>query len=487
MPEAPAAAAAQELLLYGGKRVDAVAGGRRDVLDPATNDVLARVAEAGPEDVDRAVRAAAAAFAVWRRAVPRDRARVLFRAADLIRRDADALALLESRNAGKPLASAKGEILSGADTFEFYAGAVTKFGGATIPVSAPGACLTFREPIGVCALVVPWNFPFAIACWKVAPALAMGNTAVLKPASDTPLTALRLGELLLEAGLPEGALAVVPGPGETAGTALVTHPFVRKVSFTGSTEVGKRVMRLAADGIKRVSLELGGKSACIVFADADIPACIPSAIWSALDNAGQDCCARSRFLVEEKVYDRVVADLMSAVAKVRVGSPLDPGTEMGPLITPSHRDRVRGYVSLGETEGATRVVGGEPPADASLSKGNYLAPVVFAGVSSGMRIAQEEIFGPVISVIRVKDEEEAVRVANDSRYGLSGSIFTRDLGRALRVARAIDTGVLSVNSSRSVFVEAPFGGVKESGLGRELGVEALAAYSELKTVFLSAE
>ncbi|HKC25663.1 MAG TPA: aldehyde dehydrogenase family protein [Thermoanaerobaculia bacterium] len=482
-----AAAVARELLLYGGRRVDSASGGSSDVLDPATNETIARVAEAGAEDVDRAVRAAAAAFAVWRRATPKDRARVLFRAADLIRRDADALALMESRNAGKPLASAKGEVLSGADTLEFYAGAVTKFGGATIPVSAPGACLTFREPIGVCALIVPWNFPFAIACWKVAPALAMGNAAVLKPASSTPLTALRLGELLLEAGLPEGALAVLPGPGETAGTALVTHPLVRKISFTGSTEVGKRVMRLAADGIKRVSLELGGKSACLVFADADIPAFLPSAMWSALDNAGQDCCARSRFLVEESVYDRVAADLASAVSKVRVGNPLDPATEMGPVITRAHRDRVKGYVALGESEGAARLVGGEAPADALLSKGNYVAPAVFAGVSSGMRIAQEEIFGPVISVIRVKDEEEAVRVGNDSRYGLSGSIFTRDLGRALRVARAIETGVLSVNSSRSVFVEAPFGGVKESGLGRELGMEALAAYSELKTVFLSGE
>jgi len=309
--EAPAVRA-QELLLYGGGRVDAADGARANVLDPATNEVLARVAQAGPEDVDLAVAASVGAFRVWRRVSPRDRARVLFRTAELIRRDADALALTESRNAGKPLASARGEILSGADTFEFYAGAITKFGGSTLPVSAPGTCLTLREPVGVCALIVPWNFPFAIACWKAAPALAMGNAAVLKPASDTPLSALRLGELLLEAGLPEGALAVLPGPGEGAGQALVAHPSVRKVSFTGSTEVGKRVMRLAADGIKRVSLELGGKSACLVFADADLEECLPSALWSALDNAGQDCCARSRFIVEESIYERVVEGLAAA-------------------------------------------------------------------------------------------------------------------------------------------------------------------------------
>ena len=475
-------------LLVSGERREGTAGQRRLVFDPATGEAIASVAQATPEDVDRAAQLADAAYRRdWKRRTPKERAAVLFRLAALIRENADELAELESRNVGKPIAAARGEVLLGADCFEYYAGAATKFGGATIPVSAPGTCLTFREPLGVCGLIVPWNFPFAIATWKIAPALAMGNTAIVKPASDTPLSALRLGELALEAGVPPGALQVLPGPGETVGAALVAHPLVRKISFTGSTEAGKSVMRLAADGIKRVSLELGGKSACLIFADADLPACLASALWSVFDNAGQDCCARSRFLVERSIYDRVVEDLAGKTAAIRVGNPLVPETQMGPLITPAHREKVRGWLSVGEREGARRVTGGEIPDDPALAKGSFLTPAVLADVDNDMQVAREEIFGPVVSVIPFRDEEEAVQLANASRYGLSGSLFTRDLGRALRVARAIETGVLSVNSSRSVFLEAPFGGVKESGLGRELSLAALEHYTETKSVFFSEE
>jgi acyl-CoA reductase-like NAD-dependent aldehyde dehydrogenase len=458
-------------------------GGEAAIYDPATGDEIAAVSRASSEDVDRAVRVARQRFdeGVWRKATVRRRRDVLRGIADLIRRDHERLAALESSNAGKPIAAARGEIEAVATTFDFYSGAVDKFHGQTIPGNANGTLMTFREPIGVCGAITPWNFPMLILSWKTAPALAMGNSIVVKPAEVTPLTTLALAELALEAGLPPGVFNVVTGQGSEAGEALVRHPLVSKISFTGSTEVGAGVMAAAAPDIKRVSLELGGKSASVVFADADLDACVESSIFAVYDNAGQDCCARSRLLVEEPVYEEFLSRFAKRAASLVVGDTADESTEMGPLITPAQRDSVESYVQIGVDEGAKLVCGGERVG----TVGNFLSPAVFSGAESDMRIVQEEIFGPVVAVSVFDGEEEAIELANDSRYGLSGSIWTRDIGRALRVARAVETGMLSINSSSSVHIEAPFGGVKASGVGREQGMTALEHYSEYKSVFIA--
>ncbi len=476
-----------EGLAIDGRRVPGSEGEESIICNPANGETIARVAQATTEDADRAVRVAHARFTegAWNKMNSRQGGQLLQRIANLIRERQEMLAHIESRNGGKPIVAARGEIGAVANTFEYYAGAVNKFHGQTIPVAANGTSVTFREPLGVCILIVPWNFPLLIAGWKIAPALAMGNTVVVKPASATPLSALALADLALEAGLPEGVLNVLPGPGNLAGAALVAHPLVRKISFTGSTQVGAGVMRLAADGIKRVSLELGGKSANIIFADTNLDTCVESSIFAVYDNAGQDCCSRSRVLVQRPIFDEFVERFTNRVRTLKVGDPADESTEMGPLITKQHRDSVCRYIEIGDGEGARRLIGGEPPQSGPLAQGNYLAPAVYTHVNSRMRIMQEEIFGPVVCIMPFDTEEEAVRIANDSQYGLSGSLWTRDIGRALRVSRAVQTGMLSINSSSSVHIEAPFGGMKQSGIGREQGMAALEYYSELKSVFIA--
>jgi acyl-CoA reductase-like NAD-dependent aldehyde dehydrogenase len=443
------------------------------VLNPATEEPIAKVPGATVEDADRAVEAARRAFPAWRAVTPADRARVLRRLAALVEEHGEELAQLESRNAGKPITDARGEVGMVAEVFYFYAGAVDKHHGETIPV-AGGVDLTFREPLGVVGLIVPWNFPLAIASWKVGPALACGNTIVLKPAELTPLTALRLGELALEAGIPEGVLNVVPGSGSVVGKRLVDHPDVAKIGFTGSTEVGRSVMEGAAATIKRVTLELGGKSANVVFADADLEAAAASAPSAVFGNAGQDCCARSRILVERGAYDRFVELLVGATRQLRVGDPADDATEMGPLISAEQREKVSSYVD------GNVVFHGNVPGDRG-----FWFPCTLVEASNDDRVAREEVFGPVAALIPFEDEDDAIRIANDTPYGLSGSIWTQDVGRALRVARAVETGVLSVNSNTSVRVSTPFGGFKQSGFGRELGMHAMEGYSEVKNVYVA--
>jgi acyl-CoA reductase-like NAD-dependent aldehyde dehydrogenase len=444
------------------------------VVEPATEQVMSELPKAGVEEADAAIARAREAFPAWRRVAPGERAALMRALAAAVRDRLDELATLESRNVGKPISDARGEVGMVADVFDYYAGAPERLLGDTIPV-AGGVDFTFREPLGVVGLITPWNFPIAIASWKLGPALAAGNTVVLKPAELTPLTAVELERIAVEAGVPEGVLNVVVGSGRVVGERIVEHPDVAKVAFTGSTAVGRRIAARAAETVKRVTLELGGKSANVIFADADLEQAAAAAPMAVFGNAGQDCCARSRILVERSAVDSFMAALEEAVEAIRVGDPLDDATEMGPLISDDQRSTVSSYVG-GDAPVAIRGSAPEGP-------GYWFPPTVLCPVSNDDRAAREEIFGPVACVIPFRDEEEAVRLANDTIYGLSGSIWTRDGAKALRVARAIETGVISINSNTSVRVSTPFGGFKQSGTGRELGPHALEHYTELKNVY----
>jgi acyl-CoA reductase-like NAD-dependent aldehyde dehydrogenase len=449
-----------------------------EVLNPATEEVVESLEPATEDDADTAIARARDAFPAWRDVQPGDRSRLLRRLADALDAEQENLAQLESKNTGKPIGDSRGEMAMVAETFHYYAGMPERLLGDTIPVSG-GVDVTFREPLGVVGLIVPWNFPLTIASWKMAPALAAGNTLVLKPAELTPLSAMEFERIALEVGIPEGVVNVVVGPGSKVGKRLVEHPDVAKVAFTGSTEVGKGIMAGAAGTIKRVTLELGGKSANVVFADADLQKAAASAPIAVFGNAGQDCCARSRILVEKGAFDEFLSLMQPVVEGFRVGDPLDEETEMGPLISADHRERVAAYVP----EDAPVAIRGEAPE----GSGFWFPPTVLAPLSNGDRAAREEIFGPVVAVIPFQDEEDAVRQANDTVYGLSGSIWTENGARALRVSRRMETGVISVNSNTSVRVATPFGGFKQSGVGRELGPHALDYYTEVKNVYLATE
>ena len=455
---------------------------RQRLVNPANDEPFAELSVGDVNEVKLGVEGAHRAFQqTWRGTTPGKRTEILFNIAKEIRANAERLARAEMTNIGKPIADARDEIALGARVFEYYAGAVTKFFGHTIPVSRGGLDFTLREPLGVVAAIVPWNFPFPIACWKVAPALAAGNSVVLKPASLSPLTALMLGEIATAGGLPPGVLQVVTGSGSKMGDALVTHPLVRKISFTGSTGVGSRIMELAAKGIKRISLELGGKSPNIVFADADLDQAAVQSPSSVFANTGQDCCARSRIFVERSIYQEFTDRFIAATARLTVDDPAKESTQLGPMVSTAQRSSVEEFITSARKAGRNVAYGGEK----LFSKGAFLQPTVITEADLQDRVWREEVFGPVACIRPFDNEDQLIAEVNDSPYGLSGSIWTNDLKRAIRISRKVESGVLSINCNNSVHVEAPFGGYKQSGIGRDLGMSAMEGYTELKNIYIA--
>jgi len=481
----PAVAVATEReygLFINGELVEPQSGETRELTEPASGDQLATVALAGEADVDSAVEAAQSALAgAWGKTPANERSRLLHALADAIVANRKELADLESRNVGKAISSVKAELNQAVENFRFYASAIASIRGETRPIGGSLLYYSLKEPVGVVGQIVPWNYPLMMTTWKLAPALAAGCTVVLKPDPATPLTALRMAQLATEVGVPEGVVNVVAGDGPSTGAYLVRHPGVDKVAFTGSTKTGAEIMRLCAEPLKRLTLELGGKSPNLIFADANLDDAIPSSVWSIFYSAGQSCEARSRVLVEKPLYDQVVSAFAEKASSLKVGDPLDPETQMGSLISAQHRDRVHGFVERGREEGAEVVTGGEAPN----GKGAFYPPTVLAGVGNEMEIAQEEIFGPVVTVIPFEDEKDAIRIANGTKYGLFATVWTGDPARGHRLASRIKAGEIGINMPYTAFPGIPFGGYKQSGFGRELGLETLDLYLETKSVLVS--
>ncbi|HRI67780.1 MAG TPA: aldehyde dehydrogenase family protein [Polyangium sp.] len=471
-------------MLIGGSWVDSASGETRTLHDPANGEVVATVPESGREDARRAIDAAREAFdrGPWRKTSALDRAKLLFKLGDAINREADALARLEVRSCGKPLAEAQYDVADAANCFEFYGGLATKIHGETMSVPANSISYVVREPLGVCGQIIPWNYPLLMAAWKLAPALAAGNTCVLKPSELTPLTALELGRLMLDVGFPAGVVNILTGPGAGAGEELAESSRVDKVAFTGGTVTGRKILQAASGNLKKVTLELGGKNPNLVFADADFECAVDGALFGAFANQGEVCSAGSRVLVERSIHDEFVKAMVAKVPRIKLSHGLEDGCKMGPLVSGPHRDKVLSYIKIGLEEGAKLVCGGKAPDDPALANGNFVEPTIFVNVTPKMRIAREEIFGPVLSVIPFDTEEEAIAMANDTEYGLAAAVWTKNINRAHRVIRELRAGITWVNTYHPTFNEMPWGGYKQSGTGRELGLYGIQAYLETKQV-----